>query len=376
MPGGGKLAAGVNPSMGPAAPGISSTTRHVMKLTLRARPHLNPRGRFHRNPARKWRRWRVAWGLMNPFGLSEQRVTAFGRPVLEYLPAGYDVKTAMRAEIDDVGSLAELASPEAVAARIDRPGADVSRQDLTERLLENTGAADVIAGLRHRNLDPAFPFVAVKTTARVNNAEAVDVLATRVAGSYRGAGVRGFTFWEQPGLDVAGTENWATVMAGSAKTAARAGGGRVPGQQLSVFWPTDAADFIADYHREQRAWRADAPGLAPFVSESSQEGLQAAADHGLLMTLRDRHGFAGLVAATIAPLFGRRAVCMLDVFLADRLRGNGLAPVMHSWFLAGQRSGADTVWGHIHAGNLPSLRTAQMLGRRPVQQEYFVNLPV
>ncbi|XTR52445.1 hypothetical protein ACOM2C_02865 [Pseudarthrobacter sp. So.54] len=240
----------------------------------------------------------------------------------------------MRAEIDDVGSLAELASPDVVAARIDRLGADVSRRDLTERLLENTGAPDVIAGLRHRNLDPAFPFVAVKTTARVNNAEAVDVLAARVSQSYRGAGVRGFTFWEQPGLDFAGTENWATVMAGSVKTATRAGAEQDPGHPLTAFWPDDATDLIPGYHREQRAWRADAPGLAPFVSESSQEALQAAADLGLLMTLRDRHGFAGLAAATIAPLFGRRAVCMLDVFLADRLRGTGLAPVMHSWFLA------------------------------------------
>lgn len=92
------------------------------------------------------------------------------------------------------------------------------------------------------------------------------------------------------------------------------------------------------------------------------------------MALRDDLGFAGLTAATMSPLFGRRAVCMLDVFLTERLRGRGLAPAMQSVFLAGQRSGADTVWGHIHAENLPSLRTAQKLGRRPVQQEYFVSL--
>ncbi|WP_326958951.1 MULTISPECIES: hypothetical protein [unclassified Arthrobacter] len=52
----------------------------------------------------------------------------------------------MRAEIDDVGSLAELASPDVVVARIDRLGADVSARDLTERRLKNTGAPDVIAG--------------------------------------------------------------------------------------------------------------------------------------------------------------------------------------------------------------------------------------
>jgi hypothetical protein len=51
-----------------------------------------------------------------------------------------------------------------------------------------------------------------------------------------------------------------------------------------------------------------------------------------------------------------------------------LAATVQSSFLAGQRSGADTVWGHIHAENQCSLRTAQKLGRRAVQQEYFVSL--
>ena len=143
---------------------------------------------------------------------------------------------------------------------------------------------------------------------------------------------------------------------------------------LKICWPTSATDILADYQREHQTWRSEAPELAPYVSESDQEALQAAADQGLLMTLQDDRGFAGLVAATTAPLFGRPALCMLELLLAGHLRGKGVAAVVQSVFLAGQRSGADTVWGHIHAANLPSLRTAQRLGRRPVQQEYFVGL--
>lgn len=162
-------------------------------------------------------------------------------------------------------------------------------------------------------------------------------------------------------------------MAGSLCVAARADERDLTGA-LTISWPEAATEVFADYQHEHQAWRSDAPMLAPLVSESHEEGLQQAADQGLLMTLRDDHGIAGLVAATISPIFGRRAVCMLDVFLTERLRGRGLAPAVQSTFLTGQRSGADTVWGHIHAGNLPSQRTAQKLGRRPVQQEYFVSL--
>ena len=146
--------------------------------------------------------------------LSAHHLAAFARPVLEYLPAGYDAEDAAQAEIDDVGSLAALASPDVVAARISKLGVNVSKWDMTERLLEDSDERTVVAGLRYRNLDPAFPFVAVRTTARVNDADAADALAAQVAEAYRGVGVRGFTFWEQPGLDLSAAESWATVMAG------------------------------------------------------------------------------------------------------------------------------------------------------------------
>lgn len=101
---------------------------------------------------------------MNPFDLPAHQLAAFARPVLEYLPAGYDPDNAVQAEIDDVGSLAALASPDVVAARIGRLGVNVSKWNMTERLLEDSDERTVISGLRYRNLDPAFPFVAVKTT--------------------------------------------------------------------------------------------------------------------------------------------------------------------------------------------------------------------
>lgn len=232
----------------------------------------------------------------------------------------------------------------------------------------------VVSGLRYLNLDPAFPLVAVKTTARVNDAEAVDELAAKVTSAYRGVGVRGFTFWERPGLDLPSAEGWATVMAGSLSAAAGANERDLIGA-LTISWPEAAAEVFTEYRLEHQAWRSGAPELSPFVSESDQAGLQEATDQGLLMSLRDDHGFAGLAAATISPLFGRSALCMLDVLLTERLRGRGLAPAVQSSFLTGQRSGVDTVWGHIHARNVPSLRTAQKLGRRPVQQGYFVSLP-
>ena len=56
--------------------------------------------------------------------------------MLEYLPAGFNAEDATQAEIDDVGSLAALASPDVAAARIDRMAVNASTWDMTERLLK------------------------------------------------------------------------------------------------------------------------------------------------------------------------------------------------------------------------------------------------
>ena len=85
---------------------------------------------------------------MNPFGLPDHRLAAFARPVLEYLPAGFDAEEAEQAEIDDVGSLATLASPNVVAARIARLGVNVSTENMTERLLETSDEHTLVSGLR------------------------------------------------------------------------------------------------------------------------------------------------------------------------------------------------------------------------------------
>ncbi|WP_346925253.1 DUF4794 domain-containing protein [uncultured Arthrobacter sp.] len=192
---------------------------------------------------------------MNPFDLPAHQLAAFARPVLEYLPAGYDAADAAQGEIDDVGSLAALASPDVAATRISRLGVNVSTGNMTERLLEDSDECTVISGLRYRNLDPAFPFVAFKTTARVNDAEAADALAAQVAEAYRGVGVRGLTFWEQPGLALSSAESWATVMAGTLEVAAEAEGRDLTGD-LTASWPEGAAEVFSAYQHEHQAWRS------------------------------------------------------------------------------------------------------------------------
>lgn len=311
---------------------------------------------------------------MTAFDLGEDELAAFTRPVLDYLPAGFDPECAAQAEIADVDARYELAAQDVAAARVDRIGAPVSEADMCERLLEFGDGRLGIAGLRYRNLDPDFAFIDLKLSFRVQDPATLTSLAAAVSSEYGHLKPRGFTFHEEPGLGFAQADLWTTIMSGSIAAAAKQVGPFPSG--LDISWPSTAADTHPEYQHEHAAWRKATHLLAPYVRESSQKTFQESAAAGLLMVLHDDHGFAGLVAGRIDGILGQSGLCMVDLFLTERMRGNALAPVLQAAFLAGQESNVETVWGHIHARNLPSLKTAHRLGRRPVQQEYFVGLPL
>lgn len=86
-------------------------------------------------------------------------------------------------------------------------------------------------------------------------------------------------------------------------------------------------------------------------------------------------GLQDVVAATVSPSLGCRAVYLEAQFLVKGSRGKGLAAAVEAAFVTGRRPGLDAVWGHIQAGDLSSLCTVRRLGRQPVQEESLVELP-
>lgn len=306
---------------------------------------------------------------MNPFGLTTQQLTAFADPLLEYLPASLDPAAVSGSATADVASLAELAGPEVAAERIRRLGVEVPVERMTERLLVNDGPRAVISGLRYLNLDPASPFVALKSNFRINDPATVRRLEAQVLKTYGESRPLGFTFWEQPGLDLGQTEDWGLLVAGS--TDVRRVG--LP-DGVEVQWPSTVDDFFADFGAERGRWTKSSPGLSRFVQAQGRDDLEEAARLGQLMIIRDAAGFAGLAAGRSEQLFGQPGLCMIELFLAERVRSRGWGKMLESQFIARHHPDFGTVWGQIHASNLPSLHTALSLGRTPLQQEYFVGL--
>jgi hypothetical protein len=306
---------------------------------------------------------------VKPFGLSKTQLRSFHEPVLEYLPAFFDPQAVSDSEYEDLESLAQLATESVVAERIQKLGVALPPDQMTERLLFNDGTRAVVSGFRFLNLDLRFPFVALKANFRINEPETARILKALVMKTYGEADPQGYTLWEQPGLDFGQTENWGVVVGGSTETVVIDSPAR-----FEFRWETTPESFFAILEREHRQWSSESPGLAKFTRLESFRDLETAGSKGLMLSVYDDQGWAGVIAGRSSPLYGREALYLNELFLTKRLRGRGLAKVLQSQFLLKLKSDFEIVWGHINRSNEASMKTALSLGRVPLQQEYYFTL--
>lgn len=306
---------------------------------------------------------------MKTFGLSKTQLRSFHEPVLEYLPEFFDPKAVSDSEYEDLESLAQLADSGVVAERIEKLGVSLPPDQMTERLLFNDTKKAVVSGLRFLNLDLKFPFVALKANFRTHDAETTRILKSMVMKNYGEADPRGFTIWEQPGLEFGQTENWNVVIGGSTETTVI----DLP-SRFELRWETTPELFFTAFETEYRLWSLENTGLAKFVRLESFRDLETAGAKGLLLSVYDEQGWAGVIAGKNSPLFGRDALYLNEIFLTKRLRGRGLSKVLQSQFLLKLKADDKIVWGHINRANEAAMKTALSLGRVPLQQEYFFTL--
>jgi RimJ/RimL family protein N-acetyltransferase len=129
------------------------------------------------------------------------------------------------------------------------------------------------------------------------------------------------------------------------------------------------------YHDYQDAY-AEFAAQATFHNAPRPErlaSLEECESRGALYCLRDRDRFAGLMAARPHALRGIRGWEVVEEILGAEYRGKGLAVAMQRLFVSRLDPARGLlVMGEIADGNLPSLRTAQRVGRKDVGGWYTI----
>lgn len=266
-----------------------------------------------------------------------------------------------------IRDVAELALPKVCASRKAFFQSELPEDEFRERVLLVEGNKVILAGIRFLNLDPRFPFIELNASFDLFEPELLGRVAALARCEFKNFEPKGIALTGSPCIKPPGTaQRWAVTIGGAAATES------VPPlpAELSCSFPS-SVDFYPAYCTAYAAWRACQPHLGCFVRTERKEALEASAASGLLLSCRDHEGWCGVVAAREEAFYGMPALYILEIFLAERWRGRGIARALDAALVSTVANRFPMIWEHIHSDNLPSLRVAQAQGRTAIETEYF-----
>lgn len=145
--------------------------------------------------------------------------------------------------------------------------------------------------------------------------------------------------------------------------------------KLALEPATDLA-WVNVFHAAFAHWQSKAGPRGQEVHAATEAELQACLDDGVIMLVRKKDRFRGLMAARRQTTGLFRGHLVIELFLHGSLRGQRLAPVLQRALIDQLvDQGRDLLVGTIHSSNTPSLKTALRCGRRILESWWFVRTP-
>lgn len=142
---------------------------------------------------------------------------------------------------------------------------------------------------------------------------------------------------------------------------------------LAPYEPAAAEARVAAIYDELKPAR---PQLGQWATPADADALEGAAAEGLLFDIRVNGTSAGVVAAERDNAYGFTGLCMQEIVLDSAHRGQQIGVAALQRLCRELPSGPqDVLWGHIHPGNVPSLRNAQESGRKVISAHVWLTPP-
>jgi hypothetical protein len=243
-------------------------------------------------------------------------------------------------------------------------------EDYSERLVELDSQRHVICGIRHMNLNPERPFIALRANFRLFGTEIIEDIYWQIQTL--------FTVFE-PGFIAVQTRKPIGSSLGNVHMAQRA---RVI-QELSP-WPTESKIQLKrvrsrryfDWYRAGYAsFHERNPHMVEHVPANPLETMEESREVKLLYYMMIDAQQAGLIAAVQSDFLGHPGLYFNEIFITEEFAGQGYAKALQRKFIAQCTSPDEIVWGTIDALNLPSYKTARANNRMPIRHESFIPIP-
>jgi hypothetical protein len=297
-----------------------------------------------------------------------EQIEAIAAYKASYLPEDIRANSAFRSAVgSDVDELLNLAEPKVCAARKRGTSSELAEDQFRERVLIEDETRVALGGIRFRGGDLRFPFVGVNTSFDPFEPKLLSRLASAARREFGAFEPKGILISARPDLALSSRfERWSHTLCGPVSTR-----GSIPlPVELMCSFPSKV-EFYNEYRKAYAEWQASSPGLGGFVRAELKESLEASAAGGLLASFGDKAGWCGVAAGREEALYGKQALYIFEIFLAQRWRGRGAARAMDAALLSKTANRYSLVWEHVHSENRPSLGVALAQGRSVIETEYF-----
>lgn len=244
------------------------------------------------------------------------------------------------------------------------------------------------AGIRFRNLDLNYPFVAVEFAgSEANLKKALPQVQAHLKQSFAVFEPGGLTLLLSPDTELPESLSWNSWWVGAVsdlkeRSGASECGQAAHGDAFVLIRPERPMDYER-YCAQYQFWALLNSELASWVNPLSEAERQRALEQNLYFELCRVHGesqasstseqaleVVGVIAAEEDGFWGCDGAYMLENFVFPAFQGRGLGHLMHQLFL--QQLTFSWVWGTIHADNHAALRVAEAAGRHLVQLERYL----
>ncbi|MCR9204019.1 MAG: GNAT family N-acetyltransferase [Halobacteriovoraceae bacterium] len=116
------------------------------------------------------------------------------------------------------------------------------------------------------------------------------------------------------------------------------------------------------------------PDLKVKVPVLERDILEDSLREGLLYSARKDGELVGLIAAQSGQFLGMDGLYFNEIFLLEKMKGQGFGKVLQKKLVLEVTKGHEIIWGTIDEFNIPSYKTAEANGRKPIHYECFLKI--